>query len=46
MVRSVRFGKKHFSEMSENVEFSPYIHESFEPVLRLASTHLSDSGIF
>ena len=42
----LRFGKKHFSELSEDVEFSPYIHESFEPVLRQASTHLSERGIY
>ncbi|MBF0202763.1 MAG: AAA family ATPase [Desulfamplus sp.] len=42
----LRFGKKHFSEMSEDVEFSPYIHESFEPLLRQASTHLSRSGTY
>lgn len=42
----LRFGKKHFSEMSEDVEFSPYIHESFEPLLRQASTHLSESGTY
>ena len=42
----LRFGKKHFSEMSEDVEFSPYMHESFEPVLRQASTHLSESGTY
>jgi len=42
----LRFEKKHFSEMSEDVEFSPYIHESFEPLLRQASTHLSESGTY
>lgn len=42
----LRFGKKHFSEMSEDVEFSPYIRESFEPLLRHASTHLSESGTY
>lgn len=42
----LRFGKKHFSEMSEDIEFSPYIHESFEPILRQASTHLSESGTY
>jgi uncharacterized protein Yka (UPF0111/DUF47 family) len=42
----LRFGKKHFSEMSEDIEFSPYIHESFEPLLRQASTHLSESGTY
>lgn len=42
----LRFEKKHFSEMSEDIEFSPYIHESFEPLLRQASTHLSESGTY
>ncbi len=42
----LRFGKKYFSEMSEDIEFSPYIHESFEPLLRQASTHLSESGTY
>jgi len=42
----LRFGKKHFSEMSEDIEFSPYMHESFEPVLRQASTQLSESGTY
>ncbi|KAF3978661.1 MAG: AAA family ATPase [Methylococcales symbiont of Iophon sp. n. MRB-2018] len=42
----LRFEKKHFSEMSEDIEFSPYMHESFEPVLRQASTHLSESGTY
>ncbi len=42
----LRFSKKHFDELSEDVEFSPYIHESFEPVLRQASTQLSESGIY
>jgi hypothetical protein len=41
----LRFNKKYFSELSEYVEFSPYIHESFEPILRQASTQLSESGI-
>ncbi len=42
----LRFWKKHFSEMSEDIEFSPYIHESFEPLLRQASTQLSKSGTY
>ena len=41
-----RFEKKHFLELSEDIEFSPYIHESFEPLLRQASTHLSESGTY
>ena len=42
----LRFGKKHFSEMSEDIEFSPYVYESFEPILRQASTQLSESGVY
>ncbi len=42
----LRFGKKHFTEMSEDIEFSPYIHGSFEPILRQATTHLSESGTY
>lgn len=42
----LRFWKKHFSELSEDVEFSPYIHESFEPILRQASTYLSEKGTY
>ncbi len=42
----LRFSKKHFSELSEDVEFSPYVHESFEPILRQASTYLSEKGVF
>lgn len=42
----LRFNKKHFSELSEDVEFSSYIGESFEPVLRQAATQLSRSGVY
>ena len=42
----LRFGKKYFSEMAEDIEFSPYIHGSFEAVLRQASTHLSERGTY
>ena len=42
----LRFCKKHFSEMSENIEFSPYITESFEAILRQASTNLSEGGVY
>ena len=41
-----RFTKKHFNEMSEDIELSPYINESFEPILRQAASHLSKSGIY
>ncbi len=42
-----RFAKKHFSEMSEDTEFSPYMHESFEPLLRRkTSACLSESGAY
>ena len=40
------FWEKHPSKMSEDIEFSPYIHESFEPVLRQAAAHLSESGTY
>lgn len=42
----LRFNKKHFTELSEDVEFSPYIGESFEPILRQAATQLSQSGVY
>lgn len=41
-----RFTKKHFNEMSEDIELSPYINESFEPVLRQAASQLSESGVY
>lgn len=42
----LRFSQHHFASLSDDVEFSPYIHEGFEPVLRKASTQLSESGIY
>ena len=42
----LRFNKKHFQELSEDVDFSPYIAESFEPVLRQAATQLSQGGSY
>lgn len=41
-----RFSKKHFSELSDDIKLSPYIHEGFEPVLRNASSNLSNSGVY
>ena len=40
----IRYEKKHFSQLPETVEFSPYMAESFEPILRHAATQLSESG--
>lgn len=42
----MRFSKKYFQELSEDVEFSPYINESYEPVLRQAATQLSEGGSY
>ncbi len=42
----LRFFKKHFTDLSEDVEFSPYIGESFEPLLRQAAAQLSQSGVY
>ena len=40
------FCKGHFSQIPEDIEFSPYINASFEPVLRQAATCLSNNGIY
>lgn len=42
------FEKKHFSKLSksERADFSPFIQETFEPVLRQAATCLSENGIY
>ncbi|MGD8938717.1 MAG: AAA domain-containing protein [Gammaproteobacteria bacterium] len=40
----IRYEKKHFSQLPEDMEFSPYVAESFEPILRHAATQLSESG--
>ena len=42
----LRFSKKHFKELSEDVEVSPFYRESFEPVLRQAASQLSKSGTY
>ena len=42
----LRFTKRHFAELSEDVDFSPFIAESFEPILRQAAARLSESGIY
>lgn len=42
----LRFSKKHFLELSEDVEFSPYFAESYEAILRQAATQLSESGTY
>ena len=40
----IRYEKKHFAQLSEDLEFSPYEAETFEPILRHAATQLSESG--
>lgn len=42
----LRFSQQHFTGLSDDLEFSPFIHESFEPVLRKACTQLSESGVY
>ncbi|MFV2055646.1 MAG: AAA domain-containing protein [Thiohalomonadales bacterium] len=42
----VRFEKRHFSELIEDLEFSPFVLESYEPLLRQAATQLHESGIY
>lgn len=40
----LRFEKKFFDGMSDDIEFSPFANESFEPLLRQAATHLNEHG--
>lgn len=42
----IRFEKKFFSELSDDVDFSPYNGESYEGVLRQAASQLSESGLY
>ena len=41
-----RFAKKYFAENSDKVEFSPFLSECFEPVLRQSATFLSEEGTY
>lgn len=38
--------KKVFSDYSENEEFSPFLPQSYETLLRLAATQLDQSGVY
>lgn len=40
----LNFGREFFTQCSEEEEFSPFNHGSFEPVLRGAVTHLDEHG--
>ena len=42
----LKFAKKHFNNLPEDLEFSPFIHTTFAPILRYASTVLSEKGIY
>jgi len=42
----IRFTKKHLTELSDDVEFSPFVKESYEAILRQAATQLSHSGSY
>ena len=40
------FSNKFFAELSEDQEFSPFVHKTFEPVLRQCVAHLDKSGCY
>jgi len=41
-----KYAKRYFTELSEDIEFSPYNHESFEPVLKQAAIQLSNNAVY
>jgi very-short-patch-repair endonuclease len=41
-----KYAKRYYSELSEDIEFSPYNHESFEPVLKQAAILLSNNAVY
>lgn len=40
------FSDNHFSELGDEIEFSPYVEKSYAPVLKEAATILSESGVY
>ena len=40
----LRFDKKFFQEHAEELEYSPFVKESYEPLLRYAAAQLHESG--
>ncbi|MDD1627598.1 MAG: AAA family ATPase, partial [Methylococcaceae bacterium] len=41
-----KYAKRYFAELSEDIEFSPYSHESFAQVLKQAAIHLSKNAVY
>jgi len=41
-----RYAKRYYAELSEDIEFSPYSHESFEQVLKQAVIYLSENAVY
>ena len=42
----IRLTQQHFAELSDDVEFTPFNPESFEPILKQAATRLSEGGVY
>jgi len=42
----VRYDKQVFLEQAEEIEYSPFVKESYEPLLRYAATQLHESGSY
>jgi very-short-patch-repair endonuclease len=41
-----KYAKRYYAELSEDVEFSPFCHESFAQVLKQAAIHLSKNAVY
>ena len=41
-----KYAKRYYAELSEDIEFSPYSHESFAQVLKQAAIHLSKNTVY
>jgi Cdc6-like AAA superfamily ATPase len=41
-----KYAKRYYAELSEDIEFSPYNHESFTQVLKQAAIHLSKNAVY
>lgn len=41
-----KYAKRYYAELSEDIEFSPYSNESFEPVLKQAAILLSNNAVY
>ena len=41
-----KYAKRYYAELSEDIEFSPYSHQSFAKVLKQASIYLSNNAVY